>query len=187
MLLDQLDQLGAPFDLAFFFADQVNHRLIQQIAELIDRRQFAAALESWIDRQHPPPAHRRQQQQVSQILREHHHRVRFGRFGHFAANFPLQAREHQPLQSVAGTAAQEFHVRMIGRRKQRSSVSCDQRRFVGFDFHPQHLRPLAAIDRQHTVRRNFVQRLFELEVIAELFPLLLGDFGFRARPIGRFS
>ena len=47
------------------------------------------------------------------------------------------------------------------------------RRLIGFDLHPQHLRPLAAIDRQHAVRRNAVQRLAKIQVIVKLLVLLL--------------
>ena len=44
-------------------------------------------------------------------------------------------------------------------------------------------RLLAAVDRQNAVRRQPAERLLELEIVAKLFPFLLGDFGFRANEL----
>ena len=80
---------------------QEDRAVIEQVAELVERRQLAAALESGIDRQNALVMDRGLQQEIPQVLGEHAHRVRFGPVGQFAADFPLQAGQNQPIQRVA--------------------------------------------------------------------------------------
>ena len=44
---------------------------------------------------------------------------------------------------------------------------------VGLDLDPQDLGPLAAIDRQHAMRRDFGQRFAEIEEVAESLAVAL--------------
>ena len=170
--LDQLDQLGAGGGLLLVAADDVNHVVLQQRAEFVERRQLAAVLEAGVDGQHALAGERRLQQQVPQVAGEDFDGVRLGLFGQLAAGFALQARQHQPGERVAHAAGEKILVRMLGRHQQLDRQLLD-RGFVGFDLDAEHLGPLAAIDRQHAMRRNVVERLAEVEVVVELVILLL--------------
>ena len=101
VLGDQLDHLLHRFGAAVGLAHQVHHVVIEHVAELIQGHQFAAALETRIERQQAAIAHRRLEQQVAEIAGEHAYRVGFGLLGHLAAGFAIQAGKDQPHQGVA--------------------------------------------------------------------------------------
>ena len=63
-------------------------------------------------------------------------------------------------------------MRMIGRDEQLVERRV-HRLDVGLDLHAQHLAPLAAIDRQHAMRRDLLDLLVVVEVVAERLELLL--------------
>ena len=166
--------------------DDVDRAVVEQFAELIENRQFAAAAEPRIDRQHPPAMHGRLQQQIPQIANEHVHRMVLGLVGQFAAEFAFQVGNDQPRQCVADALLEESGMRMIGLDQQLQRFPLE-RRLVGLDPHPQHLRAFTAIHRQQPMRRNLRQRLFEVVVILvealdQLLPLfLLGVASRRSR------
>ena len=186
VLPDELDQLRAGRGLLLVAADDVDQVVAEQRAELVEHRQLAAVLVAGIDRQHALARQRRLQQQVPQIAGEHFDGVRLGLFGQLAAGLALQARQHQPRERIAHAADQEILVRMFGRHQQFDGQLLD-RRLVGLDLHAQHLRPLAAIDRQHAMRRNAMQRLAEIEVVVKLLILLLVVFDLRAHQLARLA
>ena len=172
--LDQLGEFRAGFGLLLRLADQMDHGMIQQVAEFVEHRQLATAFETWIDGQHAPPSHGRLQQQVPQVLREHADGMHLRVFRQLAANLALEARQHQPRQRIVRAAAEKFRMGMVRRHEQ--FIGCLlQFVGVGVDPHAEHLRFFAAVDRQHAMRGNLAELLLILEIIAELLPLLFGD------------
>ena len=134
--------------------------MVEQVAELVEGRQLAAALETRIDRQNALAVDRRLQQQNPQILANtltawasarsvNSRRISRSRLGKISRS----ARR--------GAAAQIISVR-VARRHDRLLQGRDHGLHVAFDPHAEHAGPLAAIDGQHPVRRNF----------AELFPVI---------------
>src|SRR6187399_103949 len=99
-----------------------------------------------------------------------------------AARLALQARQNQPRKSVAHAAREKILVRMIGRYELFDTELLDRPR-IGLDLNIQHLRPLAAIDRQHAMRRHPGQRLAKIQVVVELLILLRVVFYFRTRQL----
>ena len=115
MLLDHAEHFLLGLLAGVGLAHQEDHAVIEQIAELVEGRQLAAALESGIDRQDAMVMDGRLQQQIAQILGEHTHRVGFGPVGQLAADFPLQAGQNQAGQRIARAAAQIIGVGMARR------------------------------------------------------------------------
>ncbi len=91
--------------------------MFQEVAELIECRQFATAFVTGIQGQNPMIVHRRMQEQIAQILGEDAHRVGFSPIGQFAACFALQAGEDQTREGIAGAAAEIIGMRMVGRNE----------------------------------------------------------------------
>ena len=91
MPLDQIEHHFFCFAASVGFAHQVDHAVVQQIAELVERGQFAAAAEPGIDGQYAVVVDRRLQEKVAEILGEDVDRVRLGPVGQFAADLPFEA------------------------------------------------------------------------------------------------
>ena len=131
--LDQLGQLRAAGGFLLVAADDVDHVVREQRAELIEHGQLAAVLVAGIDRQHALARQRRLQQQIPQVAGKHFDGVRLGLLGQLAAGFALQARQHQPRERVSHAADQEILVRMLGRHEQLDRQLLD-RGLVGIDL-----------------------------------------------------
>ena len=102
--------------------------------------------------------------------------MRLGAVGQLAAGLPLQPGKDQPRERIEGAAAEVVGVRMARGHEQFVDRRV-HRREVALDLHPQHLRPLAAIDRQDAVRRDLAKFFAVVEVIAEgLDPLFVEAF-----------
>ena len=185
MLLDQLDQLGAGCGLLLVAADEVDHVVAQQRAELVERGQLAAALEAGIDRQHALARQRRLQQQVPQVAGEHLDGVRLGLFGQLAARLALQAGQHQPRRARRG--------------RSRSGSPCADARAARAARSPAARSPAR---RTRSCTRSILarsprliastrcggmrlQRLAEVEVVVELLILLGVVVDLRARQLAR--
>ena len=184
---DERDQLRTAGRFLLVAADDVDHIVREQLAELIERGQLAAVLVTGVDGQHALARQRRLQQQVPQIASEHFDGVRLGFFGQLAAGFALQAGQDQPRERVAHAARQKILVRMIGRHELLDAELLDRRRH--------RLRPctrsilarsprLIASTRCGGMR---LQRLAEIEVIVELLVLLRVVFDLRARELARLA
>ena len=118
VLADQIDRLLLGLFLpAGLAADQVDHVVAEHVAELVERRQLAAALEARIDRQHAAVVDRRLQEQIAEIAGKNAHGVRLGPIGQFAAGLALQGGQDQAAEGVAGAAAQIVGMRMPGRHE----------------------------------------------------------------------
>ena len=175
---DHFDHLLATAPHDVFFADHVDDRVAQHVAEFVQRRQFAAAAEPGVDGQNPAVVYGRLQQQFAQIPGKHLHRVQLGVIGQFAAYFPFQAGNDQPIEGVAEPSAQKFRMRMP--RRDRNLFRFGQQRF-GFhlDLDPQDFRTVPPIDRQQSVRRNLAERFLIVEIVLERFDLLFAFAFFR--------
>ena len=117
VLLDHFQHLLPGFAAAVGLAHQIDHALAEQVAELVERRQLAAAAKTGIDRQQAVVVDRRLQEQVAKILGEHAHRVRLGVVGQLAADFALQAGQNQAAERVAGAAAEVIGMGMLRRNE----------------------------------------------------------------------
>ena len=177
MFADQFEHFLPGFLAAVGFSHQIDYAVAQQVAELVERGQFAAALEAGIDRQEAMVVDRRLQEQIAEVLGKNAHGVDLGPIGQLAADVPLQAGQDQACQGVAGAAAEIVGVRVFGRHE-RFIQHADHGLKVAVDPHPQHPRPLAAIDRQHAMGRDVLEILAVVEVVAKGLDLLLFDLLF---------
>ena len=108
--------------LGFFFplglaANEHDHVVTEQVAELVERSQLAAALEAGIDGQHAAVVDRRLQEQIAKIAGEDADGMGFGAIGQLAAGLALQRRQDEAIEGVARRAAKEVGVRMAGRHE----------------------------------------------------------------------
>src|SRR5207247_10189104 len=93
VLLDHIRQASAGlFSPLLVLADDKDHSVAQHVAEFVERRHLAAALEARIDRQNAASVGGPLQEQLSQVANEDLDGVLFGPLGHLAADFSLQAR-----------------------------------------------------------------------------------------------
>ena len=112
------------------------------------------------------PRRRRLQEQLAQVANEDIDRVLFGALGHFAADLALQAGHDQPRERIADAVANELAVRMAG-KDQKVLGLAEHRLDVGLDLHADGMRPLAAVDRQHAMRRHATERLDVVVIVLE--------------------
>ncbi len=118
VLADQIDRLLLGlFPAAGLAANQVHHVVPEHVAELVQRGQLAAALETGIDGQHAAVVDRRLQEQIAEIAGEDADGVRLGPIGQLAAGLALQGGQDQAAQGVAGAAAEVVGMRMAGRHE----------------------------------------------------------------------
>ena len=108
----------------------------------------------------------RSEQQLAEVADEDFDGVLFRLVGLFAANFPLQAGDEEPGQSVPDALLEKLRVRMPVGHEELFRLPLHGVH-VRVNLHANGPRPLAAIDGQHSVRRNFVQRLLEVVIVLE--------------------
>src|ERR1700755_1424628 len=94
-----------------------------------------------------------------------------GIFRQRATSLSLQTGEQQPRQCVADAADQEIFVGMVLGNHQLESERLNGRK-ISIDSHTEYLGLLAAINREHTMRRHTMQRLVKVEIIVKLLILL---------------
>ena len=161
-------------------ADHVNQGMIQQIAELVQHGQLAAAAESGIDGHHSMSPQRRLQQQLAQVLCEDLHRVGFRTLRQFSPDLPFDAGDNQTRQGIVQSAAEQLGVRVAFLNHQLLGGLL-QRIQVELDLHAQDFAAFPPIHGQHAIVRQSFQRLGVIEVILE------GLFEFLAFAMSRFT
>ena len=90
---------------------RIDDAVLQEIAVLIEGCHLAAGAEAGINGQNAFASQWRLQEQAAQIASKHRDGVGFGLVGQLAANFPIQAWQHQPAQRVVKDRAQENRMR----------------------------------------------------------------------------
>ena len=103
--------------------------------------------------------------------------MRLGPIGHFTADLPLQARQDQPHERVAGTTAKIIGVWML-RWHEHFIEDTEHGLQVAIEPHAQYTRPVAAIDRQDAMGWNLLDGLAIIEIVAKGLDLLLFDLLF---------
>jgi len=154
-------------------SDDVEHGVFEGRAALVDHHRLAAALESGVEGEHAAAGHGGLEEQVPQVAGEHTHGVRLTKLGHLPAEFAFQARHHEPGEGIADAAAEKLGMRMVDRHEQ---ILGRGLQLLGraVDPHLEQLRPLAAVDGQHPVRRDPLHVLGVVEVVAKVL-LVLGE------------
>jgi hypothetical protein len=115
MLPHHLDRFAIAVGPPFLRTDNVGYSVVEHVAELIDGHDFAAALETRIDRQHTRVAHRRLQQQITQVSGKDFYGVHFGPIGQLAADLSFETRQDQASKCVTSASTEELGVRVIDR------------------------------------------------------------------------
>ena len=173
VLADELFELRLA-SAAFCFWLRVDHRVFEQLAGLVEHRDLAAGAEAGVDGQHLLAADRRLEQQAAQVAGEDVDGVLLGALGQFAADLALQAGQER-----AGRARPSMTSDQNSRCGWSASGEMVLRDLVGQCRHPsrcdlQDVRLLAAVDRQHAVRRDVLDRLLEVEVGSNSLPFPSG-------------
>ena len=152
----------------------MNHPLLKHRPVSVEHRHLATRPEPRIDRQHRLVQDRRLKQQTPQIAREHIHRVPLRHLRQIPADFPLHARQQQPVDRVRRRCPEKVAVRVIPQRKLRirSLLQVGPRHLK---LHLERTFLVPPIDRQHPVRRDMSNRLRVFEVVAILEPLAIGN------------
>ena len=120
VLVHQVDEPGFGLGAALFLADQVNHGLVEQIAEFVDGHELAAALEAGIDGQHARRSRSAAAAAGFAGLRANTcDGVQFGMVGQLASA-PWRSRlgSTSRVRGIAGAAAHKLGGRMIGPHQQ---------------------------------------------------------------------
>ena len=152
----------------------VDHRLVDELAAGVEHGDLAAALEPGIDGHDDLLGDRRLEEQAAQVSGEDLDGVLLGGLGEVATDLALHAGEDQPVEGVDGGGMEEVVLRMAFERE----LAEEHRLHVGprdLELDLQRAFLVAAVDRQHAVRRDLRDRLGVVEIIAVLEALALGD------------
>ncbi len=115
MFANDFHDLVLGFGTPLLAADQVHDAMRKQVAELVERGQFATAFEAGIQGQNATLANRRLQQQLAQVAGENLDGVNLGPIGQLAADFSFQAGQDESREGISRDRARSRRAPWPGR------------------------------------------------------------------------